>query len=216
MLEMLTAAFAIGVLIALSPGVIMIATVQRTCCYGFRNAAVFNIGVTASDLLFLLLVYGGLHLLLQGNVMLNFILFILSGCWLIWMGISTVRQQLQIEQSPERQADHSDWKNFNVGFVMNLLNPLTIIGWAAIAGNFFSHWGLNWPPMIPYGLVACATMLVGVLAWQVVLILLLCAIRDLMQPLVLSTLSVVGGTFLLCCGLMAWHNALELMGQVLA
>lgn len=214
MIDMLISAYTIGLLIALAPGVIMVATVQRSCCYGFRNAMIFNIGVTFSDVLYLVIVFLGLHLLVMDNTYLNLALLIFSGTWLGWLGFCSVRRHLQPEQLPQQSESHSDWRNFRSGFFMNALSPFTIVGWAAIAGTYFSQWSATWPPFVPYGLLACATMLVGVFSWQFVLIVLLSAMRKRMQPIFLTTLSVTGGLFMLLFGLIAWRSAFELMAQI--
>jgi threonine/homoserine/homoserine lactone efflux protein len=214
MLDMLISAYTIGLLVALAPGVITVATVQRTCSYGFRDAVVFNLGVTVSDALYLLMVFLGLHLLVAGNALLNLALLIFSGTWLGWLGFSVVRQHLRLEQSPQGEVAQSNWRCLKTGFFMNTLSPFTIMGWAAIAGTYFSRWSLTWPPLVPYGLLASATMVVGVFTWQFALILLLCAIRRMVQPIFLTTLSVVGGVFMVIFGLIAWRSALELMVQI--
>jgi threonine/homoserine/homoserine lactone efflux protein len=211
MIAMLMSAYSLGLIISLPPGALTIATLQHTFSRGFWNAIVFNLGVVASDILYLLLVYFGIHALLAGNEPLRMALFVLSGAWLNWLGISALRQPLSLAQNWQNAAHGSAWRSFHVGFVMNLLNPLTLAGWASIAGNFFNTWHLHWPPLMPFGLVAIALMLVGVISWQFILILLTNFVRKLMQPRFLRGLSVAGGILLCLYGVSAWLVALNLI-----
>lgn len=211
MIAMLITAYSLGLAISLPPGALTIATLERTFSRGFRNALLFNLGVLVSDIPYLLLVYFGLHALLAGYEPLRVVLFVLSGAWLNWLGFNAVRKPLRLEQSWRGSIHGSYWRSFHMGFVMNLLNPLTIVGWASIAGNFFNTWHLHWPPLMPFGLVAIVLMLMGVLSWQFVLIMLVNSVRRFLQPQFLRGLSIGGGILLCLYGLSAWHVALNLV-----
>jgi threonine/homoserine/homoserine lactone efflux protein len=179
---MLFAAYSVGLLISLAPGTLTIATVQRTFCRGMIDALIFNVGVTASDILYLLIIYFGLQNIIEDNESLRLSLFMMSGVWLFWMGWSAVRQHCRLEPVLFEQVDGSYWQSFRIGFFMNLTNPLTIVGWTSIGGNFLSQWNVHWPPLMPFGLFAIAMMLAGVLSWQLLLILLGCFVRRLIKP----------------------------------
>jgi threonine/homoserine/homoserine lactone efflux protein len=168
-----------------------------------------------NDFFYLLLVYFGLHAILAGNELLRAALFLLSGAWMGWMGFGALRQHFHIDQFFGCTSCASYRRAFQMGIAMNLLNPLTIVGWAAVAGNFFNTWSLQWPPIMPFGLFAITNTLIAVLTWQFLLVLLFHSIRKLVNATFLHSLSIFGGALLIVCGLGAWSDAFELIVTML-
>ncbi len=95
---------------------------------------------------------------------------------------------------------------FAIGLLISL--PPGAITVATVQRSFS---GGLWPPLVPFGLVAIASMLAGVLAWQTLLILAAHSLRPMMSGDMLRTLSVGGGILLCFYGCGAWYAGLTLL-----
>lgn len=209
MLAMIAAAFAVGLVVAIPPGPVTISTGQRAMSKGFWDAFKFNLGSTLADTVYALMVYFGLASLLADSVLFRLGLWIVGGGWLIYLGIEAMRTRvvMQAGSIPQEKSLHT----LRSGLLMTLFNPLVVISWIAIAGNFFTSWPNHWPPMEPFGLIAIVAMLVGALAWVLLVALVFSRLRRLVNPRLLRWGSIASGLFLVVYGLSAWWAALDLL-----
>lgn len=211
-IAMLLAAFAIGVVVATPPGPVTIAAGQRAVVSGFWPAFVFNLGSVTSDALYAFAVYFGLAALLTQSVPLRLALWALGGAWLCWLGLGAIRARVDLTNGAGGAASFATgWRDYRAGLLITLFNPLTIVGWIALAGNFFTHWDNTWPPLETAGALAVAAMLVGAMAWVVVLALALSAGRRWVSPRAVRIISTASGAALIGYGLSAWWAAAELL-----
>lgn len=212
MIAMLLAAFAIGVVVAIPPGPVTIATGQRAIVSGFWPAFVFNLGSVTSDALYAFAVYFGLAALLTQSVPLRLALWALGGAWLCWLGLGAIRTRIDLTSGGGGAAPFATgWRDYRAGLLITLFNPLTIVGWIALAGNFFTRWDAAWPPLETAGALAVTAMLVGAMAWVVVLALALSAARRWVSPRAVRIVSAASGVALIGYGLSAWWAAAELL-----
>jgi threonine/homoserine/homoserine lactone efflux protein len=211
MFAMIVAAFTIGVVVAMPPGPVSISGSQRAMTRGFWNACNFYMGSVVSDAFYALLVYFGVSALLANSDIFRFGLWIIGGAWLMWMGIDAMRTRVDMSKASDPQT-HNRWTTFRSGLITTLFNPLTVIGWVALAGNFFNTvWSKDWPPVESTGLIAIIAMLVGALAWVLMLALSLIAARKMISPRVFKWISIISGLFLVIYGLSAWWSALDML-----
>lgn len=210
MIAMLLAAFVIGVVVAIPPGPVTIATGQRAIVSGFWPAFVFNLGSVTSDALYAFAVYFGLAALLTQSAPLRLALWVLGGAWLCWLGLSAIRTRIDL-MAEGAAPFATGWNDYRAGLLITLFNPLTIVGWIALAGNFFTRWDNTWPPLETVGALAVAAMLVGAMAWVVVLALALSAARRWVSPRAVRIVSTASGVALIGYGLSAWWAAAELL-----
>lgn len=212
MLTMIAAAFAIGIVVSIPPGPVVIATGQRAISRGFWHAITFNMGSILADAFYVLLVYFGVSALLAENNTYRFILWTLGGAWLCWMGIDAIRTPINLSALNNTAQQMTRWRNFRSGLIITLFNPMTIVSWIALAGNFYNTvWREDWPPVETFGLVAVAAMLVGAFAWVIFISMVLSSVRHKVSPRGLKVLSVISGAFLLFYGLSAWVSAVQLL-----
>jgi L-lysine exporter family protein LysE/ArgO len=212
MFTMIIAAFTIGVAVAIPPGPVTISGSQRAITRGFWNACNYYLGSIISDAFYALLVYFGMYALLANSAVFRFGMWVLGGGWLIWMGIEAMRARLEMNASDAAEARQSRWNTFRSGFITTLFNPLVIVSWVALAGNFFSTlWSKDWPPVESSGLIAIVAMLAGAMAWVLALALILSAARKMISPRVFRWISVASGLFLVIYGLGAWWSALDML-----
>lgn len=212
MVGMLTAAFIMGVVIAIPPGAVMISGSQRAITRGFWNAFNFFMGVVAADAFYALLVYFGLSTLFKDSPIFKLILWILGGAWLCWLGIGAIRTRVEFNTAPDAAIAHSRWRVIRDGLLITLFNPLTIVSWFALAGNFFETvWRPDWPARESMGLLAIIAMLVGTQTWALGVVGILSAIRRMISPRLLHWVSVASGLFLIVFGLSGWWSAVNLL-----
>ncbi|MBI5668225.1 MAG: LysE family translocator [Chloroflexi bacterium] len=211
MLAMITAAFVVGLVVAMPPGPVTISTGQRAISRGFRDALTFNLGSTLADALYALMVYFGLAALLADSVLFRLGLWTLGGGWLIYLGLEAMRSRVEVRRLEGGVREEKSWQALRSGLLMTLFNPVAVISWIAIAGNFFMAWPEHWPPMEAVGLIAMAAMLVGALVWVVLLALIFSTLRRLLNPRLLRWGSIASGLFLVLYGLSAWWAALDLL-----
>lgn len=214
MFGMVLTAFMIGIVVAMPPGPVTISGSQRAIVSGFWRACTFYMGSGLTDTFYALLVYFGLSALLSGSEGFKLVLWILGGAWLCKMGYDAIRTPIDL--SAMQMVEHTDvlqtrWKDFRSGVFITLFNPLTIVAWTAIAGNFFAQWSAEWPPRENVGLIAILAMMTGVMGWALGLALALSIVRRMSSPRILHWISVVSGCLLLLYGLSAWWSALDLL-----
>lgn len=210
MFAMLAAAFVLGVVVAMPPGPVVISSGQRALSTGFWSAFAFNMGALTSDTLYACLVYFGISALMTESAGFRLALWALGGAWLIWLGIDAIRTRIELDDMDAAQRK-SYWHNYRDGVFITLLNPMTIVAWVALAGNFFAVWDAGWPPVESAGLLAVLAMVIGAVAWVLAIALALSISRRFFNPRLLRIVSAGSGLFLIGFGLLAWSSALELV-----
>lgn len=212
MFSMLAAAFVIGVAVAIPPGAVIIAGSQRAITRGFWDAFNFFIGVVAADAFYALLVYFGLSTVFKDSVAFRLVLWILGGAWLCWLGISAIRTRVEFSTVMDTSIKQTRWAVIRNGLLITLFNPLTIVSWIALAGNFFETvWRPEWPLKESVGLLAIVAMLVGTQTWALGVVGILSVIRRMISPRILHWVSTVSGIFLIIYGLSGWWSAINLL-----
>ncbi|MBI1278930.1 MAG: hypothetical protein GC179_12450 [Anaerolineaceae bacterium] len=212
MFGMLAAAFIIGIAVAIPPGAVMITGSQRAITRGFWSAFDFYLGVVTADAFYALLVYFGLSTLFKDSVAFKLILWILGGAWLCWLGIGAIRTRIEFNTADDSTIGHARWRVMRDGLLITLFNPLTIVSWIALAGNFFETlWRPEWPVRESVGLLAIIAMLVGTQTWALGIAGILSAVRKMISPHILHIVSIISGIFLIIYGLSGWWSALNLL-----
>lgn len=211
MLGMIFAAFLVGLVVSMPPGPVVISTGQKAIAGGFWHAFTFNVGSLLADSVYALLVYFGLAAALAENPVFRLGLWVIGGGWLIYLGLDAMRQRVAVAATGGSAALETGWPNFRSGLLLTLFNPLVVVGWMAIAGNFFSTWNDHWPPLETVGLLALVVMLAGAMAWVLLVALVFSRVRRRISPRLLRLISVGSGLFLVIYGLSAWWSALDLL-----
>lgn len=211
MVGMILAAFIVGLVVAMPPGPVVISTGQRAMTGGFWNAFTFNVGSIAADALYALLVYFGLSALLADSAVFRLGLWVIGGGWLCYLGVEAIRTRIAANALNGGAAPQTRWRSVRSGLLLTLFNPLTIVSWIAIAGNFFTLWQADWPPQETFGMVAIVAMLGGAMAWVLLVALVFSSVRRLVSPRLLTAVSVISGLFLIVYGLSAWWSALHMV-----
>jgi threonine/homoserine/homoserine lactone efflux protein len=102
-------------------------------------------------------------------------------------------------------------QTFVDGLFINLLNPLTLLGWIALAANFIAISNPQGTMPDADQLLVLLTILAGILTWQTLLVVFSGMIRQQIHWRVLKSLSLMDGACLILYGISAWISAAEAM-----
>ncbi len=119
----------INILGAVSPGPDFLVTVRNSLRYSRRAGILTGLGVAFGLLVHVSYCAAGIGLIISHSVVLFSILKIGGGCYLIWLGISSIlasASKLDIAQQAEAEPI-SGKSVFWTGFLTNILNPKAML-----------------------------------------------------------------------------------------
>jgi threonine/homoserine/homoserine lactone efflux protein len=139
-------------------------------------------------------------------------LFVVCGLLLVWMGLSSILPLLKRDATDEDLGELVADPRATVvqGVLVTLTTPLTIVGWLAVAGNFFLLWGERLPESRNWGLATVALIMLGVLVWFVPLIFAVSRLRALVGPRLKRGLIIGANLGLVAFGAVALWSAVEI------
>ena len=212
MLEMIFSAFVVGFLVAIPPGTVTVAAAQKSISYGFKNSMAFTFGSCLSDILYILIVLYGFAPLINNSNLYKIIFWFFSGILLFYFGIDalkTIKKNIAFTQTTNGHKQYV--KDTLSGIGITLSNPMTIAGWLVIAGGFFTHWKVEWPPINNYGPFSIVFMMIGVLCWFVPLLYIISKAKNVLNHVFLKLFSVVSGLFFISIALFSTYSAINLI-----
>lgn len=130
-------AFSAAMLIlAISPGPGIFATVSQALSSGFRSSVGVVGGIVIGDLLFLFLAVFGLSALAYALGDLFFYIKLLGGAYLVWLGFRMwIKVPVPLNQSHNLER-RNGWQRFLGGLVITLGNPKVILFYAGFLPTF--------------------------------------------------------------------------------
>ncbi|MDT3427622.1 threonine/homoserine/homoserine lactone efflux protein [Paenibacillus forsythiae] len=165
---------------------------------GFWHAWVLGLGAICADILYMLLVYFGVIHLLESPYIKAF-LWLFGFLVLIYTGIESIRDAGRISFSgPRREAD-SLGKSLLSGFLMSLLNPLSILFWLGIYGSVLAKASEEYP--MRQLLLYSGGIVLGILLWDFSMAGTASFFRKFLTNRVLKRLSILSGLSLVGFGL---------------
>jgi threonine/homoserine/homoserine lactone efflux protein len=204
----LTSAIALGFIVALPPGSVTIISCQRALQNGFKNSLNFIIGSSISDIFYASLVYFGVANIISNNRYFMIILRIICGILLITLGITSlisIKNNLKIQKDNKFQSGF--FSTLISGILITLTNPMTIIAWIAVAGNFFLIWNDKYPSSRNYGIVTIFFIMTGVMLWFVPLLFIVSRFKKIISEKVKTLLMIISNACLIVFGLIAFYYA---------
>lgn len=206
-------AFVLGIIVAIPPGSVTVIACQRALQYGFRNSLVFTMGSSLTDIFYICLVYFGLTKFIQsdGN---RFILWVLCGLLLVLIGVATAASAKEGDGADVKGAatlQSRPLMTFVSGIVVTLTNPMTIIGWIAIAGNFFLLWKDRVPGSAAGAVMTIAVIMAGVLAWFIPLIYGVSRLHRIINQKLQRYLIAFAGACLIAFGVISLFSAYRII-----
>ena len=135
-IESILAFSAAMLILAISPGPGVFASVSQALSSGFRSSVGVIGGIIIGDLLFLLLAVFGLSALAYALGDLFFFIKLLGGAYLVWLGYrmwTKAPVQLKEGHGLERR---NGWQRFLGGLVITLGNPKVILFYNGVKSLF--------------------------------------------------------------------------------
>ena len=132
-----TLAFALAMLIlAATPGPGVFATLAQSLSSGFRSSIEVIAGIVIGDLLFLILAIFGLSAVASVLGELFFIVKIIGGAYLIWLGYKMwTAEPVPLNSDPD-VGEKNGWQRFLGGLFITLSNPKVILFYCGFLPTF--------------------------------------------------------------------------------
>lgn len=187
----------LGISLSAPIGPINAAQMELGLRHGFWNAWVFGLGAVLADICYMLIVYTGLAQYMQVPLIQTF-LWLFGAFILTYSGIeSLVAIQRKKGQSNNRNSKIT--RSFRSGFLMSLLNPLSILFWVGIYGSVLAKTitHLSAEQVI----INSLAILVGIIIWDYTMALMASIFRRYMTNQLLVAISLISGISLVGFGI---------------
>ncbi len=122
-------------LLAITPGPGVFATVSRALASGFNNAAIVVMGIIAGDLIFMVMAIYGLAAVAEMMGSLFNVVKYVGAAYLVWLGIGLLRAESKPVEV-EGVVEHSWRANFFTGLFITLGNPKVILFYLGFLPTF--------------------------------------------------------------------------------
>lgn len=213
MIIYLFSAIILGIVVAIPPGSVTIIASQRALLYGFKNSIFFSLGSCLSDIFYLTLVYAGITKIISYNHYFKMILWFICGLILIFLGIISI---LSIRSSKKAENktitfQTNSFVTFVSGILITLTNPMTIVGWLTIAGNYFLIWSEKYPGSKNYGLLTIFLIMAGVLIWFIPLTFIISKFKKIINEKIKALLIIFSNLCLIMFGFIALYYAYQII-----
>jgi L-lysine exporter family protein LysE/ArgO len=187
----------LGLSLSAPLGPINAAQLDKGLRSGFLHAWLVGLGALVADSGYMLIVYLGLVHLLNGELMKTF-LWLFGFFVLVYTGIESLRASSQkIEQY--RSQDNSQLKSFSSGFLISVLNPMSILFWLGIYGSVLAE------TMTKYEmhelLLYSSAILIGITIWDIFMAGIASTFRKYLTDRIIRSISIVSGLSLIGFGI---------------
>jgi len=166
---------------------------------GFMPAMLTGLGAGIADAVYVILVFIGLAPILVQSFAFRLGLWSVGGAFLIYLGVSGLRSREMLSTIASETTARVEPHPFLVGLSITMLNPMTVVSWAAIGGAFFAMFAVD--ASILNGLILAASVFVGSVVWSAVVALTMHWARRLVSARVLRLISLGASLVLIAFGL---------------
>lgn len=204
MIKLIISIALLNLLAAMTPGPDFAIVTKNTLQYSRRTGIFTALGVSIAILVHISYCSLGLAVLITESAAIFNIIKIIGGCYLIYLGISALKETWQMKKNSQLATDNirhsnqhiSNWKAFTQGLLTNLLNPKAAIFFLALF-TMVIHSEISW-----FTLELAITLFVTVFAWFSSLTLIL-SHRKIAEKLQNSQRVIIGlmGIFLIGFGI---------------
>lgn len=192
-------AFVIGVLVAAPVGAMAVLTIQRTLLHGWRGGLPTGAGIATADAVYAGLAAFGVSAVSRVLTDYQAPLRIVGGAALLWLGWRALRSQPTAVRESEGDQAPGVASMFASGVGLTLANPFTIMAFAAV----FAGAGLVVEPSPASAAVATVGVSLGSLAWWLVLVSIVMAIRRAVSARAVLVVNRIAGGLLMVLGVLA-------------
>ena len=175
---------------------------------GFWHAYMIGLGAVCADIIYMLLVYFGVIHLLDAPFVKAF-LWLFGFFVLVYTGVESLIQAGRLSSEHElRSSEGSLKKTFLSGFLLSLLNPLSILFWLGIYGSILAK-AANQLAMQQL-LVYSGAIIFGVLIWDLTMAAASSIFRKYLTLGILRVISIASGLSLIGFGIYFGLEAFQL------
>jgi threonine/homoserine/homoserine lactone efflux protein len=155
----------------------------------------------------LILVFVGVSNFIINNKNYKIFLWVFSGIILILLGVLSVisLKDKKVEKLAKLQT--SPFATFLSGILVTLTNPMTIVGWLAVAGNFILIWSERFPESRKFSALTILLILAGVLIWFLPLTFLVSRFKKILHDKIKVFIVLISNIFLIVFGMAALYYA---------
>ncbi|MBN2755096.1 MAG: LysE family transporter [Candidatus Goldbacteria bacterium] len=157
---------------------------------GFKPAFLFSLGACTADFVIMIMVFSGFKNFLSGGPVERVIYFA-GVIFIIYLGAKSCITAFSIK-SKKTAAIYGT--NYLQGFLLTLLNPMTLIWWTGLSAIVLKNSAYFW-------LTGGTAVLAGVLLWTLFFSVLTAGGKKVLNEKVISVISLVSGAFLIILGL---------------
>jgi L-lysine exporter family protein LysE/ArgO len=196
----------LGVSLAAPIGPVNAAQLDTGIKNGFFHAWIFGIGALSADVLYMIMVYFGIGQIIEFHLVKVFLWSF--GCFVLtYTGIESLLSLHKIELNSIFGKRIRLRHSLLTGFLMSLLNPLTILFWLGIYGSVLAESAkANTDNQI---IINSLAIIVGVILWDTIMATISSGARKLLSANLLKIISIFSSLamigFGIYFGIQAYH-----------
>jgi threonine/homoserine/homoserine lactone efflux protein len=198
MIEAIVSGISLGLVLAILLGPVFFMLINTSIKKGFIHAFYLAIGVIISDAMFITVAYFSSAGLILANSH-KFTIGIVGGILLIIFGIYNLVKRPKVDENSLMDFDDSKLYLVNTlkGFMMNTLNPFSLVFWVGISGTINAKTGDDKGDVILFFICVLST----VLATDLLKAYLAVKLKKIIRPALLLWLNRLSGIGLMAFGI---------------
>lgn len=189
----------LGLSLAVPIGPVNAAQLDKGIKNGFLHAWIVGLGATIADAFYMLLVFVGVSKFVELPFMQTF-LWLFGFFVLVYTGYESLLGAREVStNSYQMRTKESYLSSFLSGFLISLLNPLTILFWLGIFGSILAKTVTNNEPSTV--ILYSAAIFIGITLWDITMALLASNLRKYLTNKFLVGVSMLSGLTLIGFGI---------------
>ena len=198
----------LGISLAAPVGPVNAAQLNNGIKNGFFHAWIFGFGALLADILYMILVYFGVSQFIDSPYIKIFLW--LFGCFVLtYTGIESILTLHKIKLNSHKEKRTRLRQSLSSGFLISLLNPLTILFWLGIFGSVLAEASQKFTgnQLFLYSFAIIA----GIILWDTFMAFLSSGARKLLSNKFLVIISFVSSLSMLAFGIYFGIQAYQLI-----
>jgi L-lysine exporter family protein LysE/ArgO len=197
----------LGLSLSAPLGPINAAQLDKGLKSGFLHAWLVGLGAMVADTGYMLIVYLGLVHLLNGEFMKTFLW--LFGCFvLVYTGIESLRGSGH-NVNHYRSQETTQLKSFISGFLLSLLNPMSILFWLGIYGSILAETVAKYE--MHELMLYSSAIIIGIMIWDLCMAGIASTFRRYLTDRFISFISMISGLSLIGFGIYFGIEAIKML-----
>lgn len=198
----------LGISLAAPVGPVNAAQLNTGIKNGFFHAWIFGFGALLADILYMVLVYFGVGQFIDSPYIKIFLWAF--GCFVLtYTGIESIFTLHKIKLSQHKENRTKLRQSLSSGFLLSLLNPLTILFWLGIFGSVLAEASqkLTDSQLLLYSFAIIA----GIILWDTIMAFLSSGARKFLSNKFLVIISIISSFSMLAFGIYFGIQAYQLL-----